>query len=439
MLAENPLLVNEWVDMLRPVGRSLLGPLADVSAGLSDRGARRLATSILADYASADPEQLVDLIVNADPEQFAVFLPGVASHRDVAIPILQEPRAGGHPNLPTRRGSDPSEKEADTLARHRATAAVALLRLGLPDVVWPLLAFSPDPRVQTETIQALVHLGAAPDLLAERVLREPDASARAALLLALADCALQAPDQAWVGRILPHVLDTYRNDPDPGVHGAARLLLRRMGRSRDVRQIDDGFGRRGRPRPTSLVRRWGKHDGRDRPDRPRHEPSPPAGRSTESSRSRARKQRWSSSSVSAPHHPYKKALGTDLENPGRSRQLVRRGGLLHWLDEESHVPVNERCYPPVDQITEGMQISRDYLSRTGHRLPTSAEWEYAARALTTTSRCYGDRDGLLAEYAWFSGNSGDILHLVGSLKPNAMGLFDVYGSMLEWCQESMAF
>ena len=42
------------------------------------------------------------------------------------------------------------------------------------------------------------------------------------------------------GTHLPRVLDTYRNDPDPGVHGAARLLLRRVGRSRDVRQIDDG-------------------------------------------------------------------------------------------------------------------------------------------------------------------------------------------------------
>ena len=60
-------------------------------------------------------------------------------------------------------------------------------------------------------------------------------------ILALADCALQAPDEPWIGRTLAHALDTYRNDPDPGIHAAARLLLQRGGRSRDVRQIDDGL------------------------------------------------------------------------------------------------------------------------------------------------------------------------------------------------------
>ena len=55
LLAENPLLVNDWVGMLRPVRQSLLRPLADLSPGLSDQSARRLAASILADYASEDP------------------------------------------------------------------------------------------------------------------------------------------------------------------------------------------------------------------------------------------------------------------------------------------------------------------------------------------------------------------------------------------------
>ena len=140
-----------------------------------------------------------------------------------------------------------------------------------------------------------------------------------------------------------------------------------------------------------------------------------------------------------PLHPYNKALGTDPEIPAGVVSWYDAVAYCARLDEESNVPVNERCYPPSDQITEGMQIPSDYLSRTGHRLPTSAEWEYAERALTTTGRSYGERDGLLADYAWFSGNSGDLLHPVGSLKPNALGLFDVHGSMLEWCQESMAF
>lgn len=105
----------------------------------------------------------------------------------------------------------------------------------------------------------------------------------------------------------------------------------------------------------------------------------------------------------------------------------------------THVRLEDRCYPPIDQIKEGMQMPPDYLSRTGHRLPTFAEWECAARAFTTTARFYGERDEILGDYAWFAGNSADVLHPVGSLKPNALGLFDVYGSLFEWCQESMAF
>ncbi len=185
--------MNEWVGMLRPVGRSLVDPLADVSAGLNDRGARRLATSILADYASADAEQLVDLIVNADPEQFTVFLPAVTSAprgRDpFAIGQLRRPE----PECPQASRIGPLRKVWRT--RSPATGLPRrwpCLRLGMPDAVWPLLAFSSDPRVQSETIYSLVHLGAAPEMLAERFLCEPDVSVRMALLLALADCVLQA-------------------------------------------------------------------------------------------------------------------------------------------------------------------------------------------------------------------------------------------------------
>ncbi len=62
-----------------------------------------------------------------------------------------------------------------------------------------------------------------------------------------------------------------------------------------------------------------------------------------------------------------------------------------------------------------------------YRLPSEAEWEYAARAGTTGAR-YGELD----EIAWWSGNSGNRLHPVGLKRPNAWGLHDMLGSVWEW-------
>jgi len=65
-----------------------------------------------------------------------------------------------------------------------------------------------------------------------------------------------------------------------------------------------------------------------------------------------------------------------------------------------------------------------------YRLPTEAEWEYAARAGTTGDR-YGDIDLI----AWHSGNYGDSLHLVGLKQPNAFALYDMLGSVAEFCSD----
>ena len=71
----------------------------------------------------------------------------------------------------------------------------------------------------------------------------------------------------------------------------------------------------------------------------------------------------------------------------------------------------------------------DYLKRTGYRLPTEAELEYAGRAGAVTSRYFGDDDKMLPRYAWFIKNSDGQTHPGGMLLPNEFGLFDVLGNV----------
>jgi formylglycine-generating enzyme required for sulfatase activity len=462
MLSANALHLGTWVDGLRPVRAALLKPLAAVFLQAPSAERREVAALVLADYAADRPELLAELLPAADERQFAILLPKLEAHPNAAGllegELRREPAAGA------------GEADRVALARRQANAAAALLRLGRPEPVWPLLRFSPDPTRRSYLVQRLSPLGVEARVLAERLRAEPDATARRALILALGEYGPDQLPRALREPLTAKLLEWYRTDPDRGVHGAIDWLLRHPREGPDPRKLDWGQGKALRKIDDDLKgvapppgQRWqvarfgltlalfpGPVTARlgSSPDEPGRFPyEVPHERRINRSFALATKPvtvaQWEQFRKAYPrlqHHCTEKYSPVP-GGPVIAVTWYEAAMFCRWLSDQERIDENQMCYPPIAEIEKyqdgqkPLKLPDNYLARTGYRLPTEAEWEYACRAETVTGRYYGGGEELLPRYGWFVQNAHNRSYPVGQKRPNDFGLFDMHGNVWNWCQE----
>jgi formylglycine-generating enzyme required for sulfatase activity len=356
------------------------------------------------------------------------------------------------------------EEARENLAKRQANAAVALLRMHRPALVWPLLKRSPDPRVRSYLIHRLGPLGTDAGAILRRLDSESDITIRRALILSLGEYGEKGLSLEDRKVLLPKLQAMYRTEADPRLHAASEWLLRSWEQEAWLKEMNEEWAKDREQREERL------HDFRQSLTKEK-EKIPP---------------RWyvngqgqmmvvilgpvdfimGSPPTEAVRHEdeiqHKKRIGrtfalaskpVTVGQYGRFERgdpiaaaYTRAAGFpvvgiswfmaakyCNWLSKGEGIPEDQWCYEIKD---DEIELRSNYLRLTGYRLPTESEMEYATRAMAETSRYYGEAEKLLPKYAWYNKNAKGKTWPVGSLKPNDLGLFDVQGNVFTWCQES---
>jgi formylglycine-generating enzyme required for sulfatase activity len=412
-----------------------------------------LAALALADFLRDQPKKLTDLILLADNDrEFLPFLQALRLHRSTCIDECRQ----------ILSQSSPSGAEAtvrDGLWKKQANAAICLLGFSEQERVWPLLKYSENPSLRSFIIDRLARLGANYRILADRLVLESAPSIRQALILALGEFDAGKLSERERRTLVNKLSAFYQNDPDPGVHPAAGWTLAQYEAVDTVTRLDAELRKatfeKTAAKNSATNRRWfinsqgqtfvlvngamdslmgDKHSlmgGKRGPNRAAsvyrfaiatHEVTV------------AQFLKFTASFVQIRRY------APEPDCPATTVTWFQAAAYCNWLSQQEGIPKEEWCYErnKNGDYATGMRIPANFLDRTGYRLPTQTEWQDVCEANTRdTDFSFGDPLELLPRYAWYVDNSHSRSWPVGSLRPNALGVFDMYGNVREWCQDGL--
>jgi formylglycine-generating enzyme required for sulfatase activity/predicted Ser/Thr protein kinase len=434
-LLADTLQVSQWSNALRPIRDHLLEPLKQSFKREGDRGSAAVALATL--YEDSE-SRLVDLIPDAEPGQLGVL---IRTLRDMDRPgDLARRLKRTYPESAT-------DERRDTEDRQRANHVVALLEAGQLVLAKNELAMPSRNGVRSYVIHRASLAKLNTDTLF-RFLRTETAPH----LLRTAILALAGYGESDIGHLerndrTAELLRLYHRHPDAGVHASIAYLLRKWERP----ELDEANKALQSLQWPTDDRRWhhsrsgivfsifrnspaflmGSPDGENFPAPPEEKlHSRKIGRSFAISmheitvgqfRAFKDNRKWDGSNIT-DNHPANHVNWWDAAH------------FCNQLSQSEDMPESGLCYLQSTVDKAAWNAHPDVVNRFAYRLPTSAEWEYAARGGTETRRHFGSGTGLLDSYAWTGSRSLTQPKQIGLLLPNQFGLFDSLGNVTEWCQ-----
>ncbi|TWU58192.1 bifunctional serine/threonine-protein kinase/formylglycine-generating enzyme family protein [Rubripirellula reticaptiva] len=414
---------SHLISGLKPFRDELLLPLSERIVQPDDTPVRSLATSLATQFYANSPADLLSLFLPASFEQQETMLLALENQwalvndqiREIVFTEIDV-------NLP-----DPAY---DLLARRRGVAAALLHRLGQAESTWPLLRHTDRPHVRAYLINRIGPLGGDFDVLLTRFSREPDASVRRAIVLAMGGFAWSEISKPSQSQALLVIKDAFKNDPDPGTHSATQWLLKRW---QQMDWLDKEIDRQSKlgmdPRKNWFVNGEGQTmvilDARDDPD---------IGRVFAIGTGEVTVDQFRRFQPEQYYYQHRSPTG---DCPMGMVDWYDCARYTRWLSEQLGDDGADGYAADLSAASDDQSYD-GVLEGNSYRLPTAAEWRFACAALTKSRRYFGYSDALADDYYWYYETSvndeKENRYFPAATKmPNDFGMFSMYDGVREWC------